>query len=237
MLLPCDVVFSLALSVFLLFFCIISVPGRALSPLRVLVGHLAAERRQSSQSHHPGESPSESGRGRAWHAVFNPDRPQNQVQHVRYVHEAHALSHFLSFFPSVCLLCVRLASSRVSSRLLQFHFLSFRERSLSLLFAISSFNFFMSALFCKHFATLSAQIQSVFVFFWYGAGFLFDVYFYFLGYSNRGARAQLLHYSRDVSVSFLSKSADVSFQFYSLRLIFGFPRAFPVRFQLWPTLD
>ncbi|XP_046454395.1 excitatory amino acid transporter 3-like isoform X3 [Daphnia pulex] len=36
---------------------------------------------QSSESHQHGES---SGKGRAaWHAVFNPDRPQNQVQHVR----------------------------------------------------------------------------------------------------------------------------------------------------------
>ncbi|KAK4021959.1 hypothetical protein OUZ56_007446 [Daphnia magna] len=39
--------------------------------------------RQSSESPHHGES---SGKGRAaWHAVFNPDRPQNQVQHVRDV--------------------------------------------------------------------------------------------------------------------------------------------------------
>ena len=50
--------------------------NRQLSRLTTLVRMIWIECRQSE-----GDSTNK----RAWHAVFNPERPQNQVQHVRYV--------------------------------------------------------------------------------------------------------------------------------------------------------
>lgn len=131
-----------------------------------------------------------------------------------------SIKRTLSLFLSICA-----PVSRVSSRLLRFLFSSFRERS------FSSFNLLVTlqvrACVFAHGDRVShslspgpfdAHIRRISVFI--ALRTFCRCLLLFLGIF-KSCRAQLLHYSRDVSVSFC-RSADVSFQFYSVRLVFAF---------------